>query len=189
MPRQLNPKTLLQLRIELDYTKPAIWRSVWVPDSITLMKLHSVIQESMGWWDSHLHEFDLAGLRYGAIDPDWGDELDLIEEKRKKLLKVLGSRKKFSYVYDFGDSWLHRITLEQTLPMIKPQHHALCVAGENACPPEDMGGVPGYYGFLDVIADPDHEEHAEMLQWCGGSFDPGFFDIHATNESLKRIRL
>ncbi len=189
MSPRLNPETLLQLRIELTYTEPTIWRCVLIPDTITLVQLHSVIQESMGWWNSHLHEFDIAGLRYGMIDPDWDDDPELINEARKKLLKVLGRRKKFNYIYDFGDSWLHRITLEKIYPMVKPQRYALCVGGENACPPEDVGGVPGYYEFLDVIANPDHEEYEQMLEWCGGSFNPESFDINATNANLKRIRL
>lgn len=73
--------------------------------------------------------------------------------------------------------------------MIKPQRYALCVAGENACPPEDVGGMPGYYDILHVISSPDHEEHEEMLEWCGGSFNPQFFDIDATNTILKHIKL
>jgi hypothetical protein len=189
MPKRLNPQTLLQLRVELRGIEPVIWRCVLVPDTITLVKLHAVIQAAMGWWDSHLHEFDIAGLRYGMTDPEWDMDLELIDEARKKLLKVLGNRRQFDYLYDFGDSWLHRITLERTLPMTKPQRYAVCVAGENACPPEDVGGVPGYYDFLHVISNPDHEEHEEMLEWCGGSFNPLHFDIDATNTVLKHIKL
>jgi len=143
----------------------------------------------MGWRDNHLHEFDIVGLRYGMTDPEWDMDLELIGEARKKLLKVLGHRRKFDYLYDFGDSWLLRITLERTLSMIKPQHYAVCVAGENACPPEDVGGVRGYYNFLHVISNPDYEEHEEMLAWCGGSFNPLHFDIDATNTVLKHIKL
>lgn len=189
MSRRLNPQSLLQLRIELLHIEPAIWRVVLVPDSITLVQLHAVIQDAMGWWNSHLHEFDIGGLRYGMIDPDWDDDPELINEARKKLLNVLGNRRTFRYLYDFGDSWLHRITLEKQLPLIKPQRYAVCMAGENACPPEDVGGAPGYFEFVEVISDPSHEEHESMLTWCGGQFDPRFFDIDATNERLKRIKL
>ena len=189
MPQRLNPQTLLQLRIELRYTDPMIWRRVLVPDTITLVQLHAVIQESMGWWNSHLHEFDIVGLRYGMTDPEWDVDPELINEARKKLLKVIGHGKQFDYLYDFGDSWLHRITLEKILPMIQPQRYAVCVGGENACPPEDVGGVPGYYNFLDVISNPDHEAFEEMIEWCGGLFNPEFFDIDATNTKLKRVRL
>lgn len=143
----------------------------------------------MGWWDYHLHEFEIGGLRYGIPDPEWDLGPELINEARKKLLTVLGNRRTFDYLYDFGDSWLHRITLEERLPMRQPQRYALCVAGENARPPEDVGGIPGYYELLEVIADPSHEEHESMVEWCGGSFDPRRFDIDAANESLKRIKV
>jgi hypothetical protein len=189
MTKTLAPATLLQLRISLKYSNPAIWRVVLVPDSITLVQLHQVIQEAMGWWSGHLHEFDIAGRRYGMIDPEWDEDPELLNEARKSLLKVLGGKKKFLYLYDFGDSWLHEITLEAQLPMIKAQRYATCLMGENACPPEDVGGLPGYYEFLEVIADTENEEHEDMLEWCGGSFDPKAFDVDAINEQLKRIKL
>ena len=122
MSQRQKPQTLLQLRIELRYTDPMIWRRVLVPDTITLVQLHAVIQESMGWSNSHLHEFEIAGLRYGMTDSEWDVDPELINEERKELLKVLGDQKQFDYLYDFGDSWLHRITLEKILPMIEPQY-------------------------------------------------------------------
>lgn len=186
---RLKPQNQLQLRMELCHFNPVIWRVVLVPDTITLVQLHNVIQDAMGWWNSHLHEFDIGGLRYGMIDPEWDDDRALINEARKKLLKVLGHLRQFDYVYDFGDFWQHKIKLERTLPMVKPQRYAVCIAGENACPPEDVGGMPGYYEFLEAISSPDHEEHERMLEWCGGSFNPQFFDIDATNTRLKHIRM
>ena len=188
MPNKPAP-TSLQLRIELKHTSPAIWRVVVVPDSITLVQLHQVIQEAMGWSNSHLHEFDIAGSRYGMTDPDWDLDPELINEARKKLVKVLYGKKKFHYLYDFGDSWLHEITVEDQRPATKPLRYAMCLYGENQCPPEDVGGVPGYYQFLDVLSDPDHEEYEEMLEWYGGEFDPQSFDLEAVSEGLKRIKL
>ncbi len=189
MSQRLNPQTLLQLRIELMHTEPVIWRTVLVPDTITLVKLHAVIQTAMGWCGGHLHEFEIDGLNYGQIDPDWGMDPEPINEARKRLLKVLGNRRHFHYLYDFGDAWWHRITLEATLPMTQPQRYAQCVAGENACPPEDVGGVPGYYEFLDAINDPAHEEHDSMMEWYGVPFDPELFDVDVTNAQLKQIKL
>ncbi|MFC1665963.1 plasmid pRiA4b ORF-3 family protein [Pseudomonadota bacterium] len=177
------------MRIELQHIQPLIWRCVVVPDTITLVQLHAVIQDTMGWWHAHLHEFQIGHQRYGQLDPDWDTDPELINEARKRLLTVLGSKKIFRYAYDFGDDWQHRITLEQQLPLFKPQRYALCVSGENACPPEDVGGVPGYAEFLDAIADPTHEEHESMLEWCGGSFVPTHFDIEAANDNLKKIKL
>lgn len=66
-------RTLVQLRVELQHLKPAIWRRLLVPATISLARLHQVLQIAMGWTDSHLHEFDIGGTRYGIPDPDWPD--------------------------------------------------------------------------------------------------------------------
>ena len=61
---------ILQVRIELRGTKPKVWRRVLVPQTITLLKLHLVIQAAFGWEHSHLHEFIAGdGKRYGSPDP------------------------------------------------------------------------------------------------------------------------
>ena len=188
MPSRLSPQSLLQLRIELLGTEPLVWRCILVPDTITLVRLHAVIQESMGWGYGHLHEFEIGGQRYG--EPyDWDDDPGLINEARKRLRTVLGRRKTLHYLYDFGDSWQHKITLEKRLSLNKPHRYAQCLAGENACPPEDVGGIPGYYEFLEAMADPDHEEHLACMEWWDGSFDPAHFDLHNTNIQLKQIKL
>jgi len=187
-----GPRSLLLLRIELEHSSPAIWRSVLVPDNITLVKLHRVFQEVMGWRDYHLHEFIIDHRHYGMVDPDdpfadLGPEL--ISEKRKKLEKVLGRTKRFEYIYDYGDNWRHTITLENRLPLTSAQPSISCIGGEMACPPEDVGGTGGYFEFLEAMADPQHEEHENMMQWWGGAFDPGGFDIFRVNERLKQIKL
>ena len=64
-----------------------------------------------------------------------------------------------------------------------------CLDGANACPPEDVGGPPGYEELLDAIRDPRHEEHAAMLEWCGGAFDPTIFDIARVNDTLHQFKL
>lgn len=187
-----GPRSLLLLRIELEHSSPAIWRSVLVPDNITLVKLHRVFQEVMGWHDCHLHEFIIDHRHYGMVDPDdpfadLGPEL--ISEKRKKLEKVLGQNKRFEYIYDYGDNWRHTITLENRLPLTSAQPSITCIGGEMACPPEDVGGLGGYFEFLEAMADPRHEEHENMMRWWGETFDPGTFDILLANERLKQIKL
>lgn len=182
----------LQLYIELEHIKPKIWRRMLVPDTITLVQLHRVIQVVMGWTDSHLHEFEIAGGIYGMVDSDWPD-YDVNDERRKRLTKLLehklGHNKTFTYLYDLGDSWLHRLTLEEIQPVSDLQRHAICVDGENASPPEDVGGPPGYVNFIDAILNPRHEAHEDMLEWYGESFDPSHFDLNQTNQALKQITL
>lgn len=189
--RRLGPTALLQLRIELEHSQPLIWRTVAVPDNITLVKLHSVIQAAMGWWGGHLHEFVIDHHHYGQVfdgEPYMDIGPELIDERRKKLLNALGRQRQFEYLYDFGDSWWHKIRLEGTLPLTTPRPQALCLTGEMACPPEDVGGLPGYFEFVEAVSNPLHEEHAAMLDWCGGHFDPTHFDLTETNLRLQHIK-
>jgi hypothetical protein len=190
--RRLGPTALLELRIELEQSQPLIWRTVAVPDNITLVKLHSVIQAAMGWWGGHLHEFVIDHCHYGHRfdeDPFMDIGPELIDERRKKLLKVLGRKRQFEYLYDFGDSWWHKIRVEGVLPLMTPRPQALCLAGEMACPPEDVGGLGGYFEFLEAVANPLHEEHDAIVEWCGGKFDPAHFDVTETNLRLQHIKL
>ena len=129
---------LLLLHIELKGIDPVIWRRVVVPETITLGRLHSVIQIAMGWEGGHLHEFEIAGENYGIPDPDgWGPPV--ISEQRKKLISVLYGKKTFRYVYDFGDNWELRIKVEKTLPAIIFPQVPCCIDGANRRPPEDIG--------------------------------------------------
>ncbi|MCP4276047.1 MAG: plasmid pRiA4b ORF-3 family protein [Gammaproteobacteria bacterium] len=189
---QIGPQSLLQLRIELEHSNPSIWRSMLVPDNITLVKLHWVIQEVMGWYDYHLHEFIIDHRRYGIVgpnDPNWDLAPELINEKRKNLEKVRGQKKQFEYIYDYGDNWLHTITLENRLPLTSARSSVVCIGGEMAYPPEDVGGLGGYFEFLEAMTDPQHEEHESVMQWWGEAFDPRAFDIMLVNEKLKQIKL
>lgn len=178
---------LLLLHIELKWIEPAIWRRVAVPESITLGKLHTVIQVAMGWENGHLHEFEIADKKYGIPDPDgWGPPVH--PEARKTLIKALSGEKTFLYLYDFGDGWEHQITLEKVLPTSACPQVPYCIDGANACPPEDVGGGGGYAEFLDAMADPDHPEHEAMTEWYGEDFNPTAFDIKLANKWLKAIK-
>ena len=176
-------KKYVSLRIELLHIKPLIWRRLMVPASIPLPDLHLAILGAMGWTDSHLHQFEIDGKSYG--EPDEYGEVDIIPEKGKKLSAVLDKDVgEFLYQYDFGDNWQHRIVIEQTQAAHPAWSGPLCVAGERACPPEDIGGTHGYQAFLEAIADPNHDEHVHLLSWVGGIFDPEGFDINAANDRI-----
>jgi Plasmid pRiA4b ORF-3-like protein len=183
------PAQIYQLRIELQYLKPAIWRRVLVPGSIKLSKFHVVILWSMGWQGGHMHEFVIGQTNYGEPDPEFPQVPPVVREDRVTLQQALGGLKTIRYIYDFGDDWEHKIKLEKTLPFDPEMKHPQCIAGQYACPPEDVGGVDGYIDFLDAIRNPAHEEHASMLEWVGGGFDPLTFDLDETNERLSEIKL
>jgi len=143
----------------------------------------------MGWTNSHLHEYEIARQRYGTPDDYYPDEEPVIDERRVRLKPLLESGlRRFIYVYDFGDHWEHIVTVED-LMMPKPDAPSVqCTAGENACPPEDVGSTGGYANFLAILRDPNHEEYADTLTWAGGAFDPAAFDLAAANERLAVIK-
>jgi len=188
--RRTAPQRIYQLLVRLAEIEPAIWRRLWVPDTLTLAKLDRVIQAAMGWTNSHLHSFQIEGRRYGMRNDDWDLDPDLLEDKKFRLADVLGSQvREFEYVYDFGDDWSHLVSVEQVLqPQEDVNTWPMCIAGANACPPEDVGGTPGYMDFLHAMRDPAHEEHGAMWLWWGGPFDPSGFDLNAANLALRRLR-
>lgn len=188
-----SPKTvpeLLQLKIELEGITPAIWRRILVPASITLPRLHRVIQRAMGWRDYHLHEFRLAGERYGIPDPhfDWGKPPR--SEQRVRLGATLGRASSFQYTYDFGDNWCHRIIVEERLPYDPSEVTTpRCTGGANACPPDDVGGIDGYEAFIAVMANPGHPDHQDMTEWHDGPFARQHFDLGKVNRMLSKIKV
>lgn len=105
-------------------------------------------------------------------------------------MKELGSRGEFEYRYDMGDGWRHRIVIESSPTSWTDEDLPLpvCVAGENACPPEDVGGPFGYARLLEVLADQKHEQHADMMRWIGGVFDPKGFDLNRINREFKSAK-
>jgi len=184
---QSTSKTVYQLKITLKDARPPIWRRVQVASEKTLGKLHQVIQEAMGWTNSHLHAFLIGGEEYGQPMPEY--DFDVKNEQRVKLSQIItGEKFKFLYTYDMGDSWEHEILVEKVLPADLQVRYPVCITGKRACPPEDCGGVWGYAEFLEAIQNPDHPEHESMLEWIGGEFDSEFFDLDAINRMLRQIR-
>lgn len=185
------PQEIYQLKVTLRYTRPPIWRRLLVPAGVTLEVLHDVLQGAMGWYDSHLHEFRIGQKRFGKPDPE--DDLMGLpaagNEGTAHLFMVLGKAKaKALYTYDFGDSWDHVIVVEKVLPPETGVAYPICVGGKLHCPPEDCGGVPGYYNLLEAISDPAHREHEEMLDWLGGSYDPEDFSVDDVNQRLAPLQ-
>lgn len=188
-PKSRTPPSVYQLHVELEYIRPAIWRRLWVPGKLSLAKLDQVIQVAMGWMNSHLHAFDIGDVRYTRPSPDWPDE-DERDERRFDLAGALADgTTEFVYTYDFGDDWRHHVRVEAILAPDEKNSRATCIAGANACPPEDVGGPPGYEEFLQVMADPNDPEHRHTWDWYGGPFDAAAFDLNAVNARLRQLRL
>lgn len=175
------------VRIELMGSDPLIWREVEVPTSITLKVLHDIIQIVMNWFDYHLWEFTIDERRYGLpIKDDWR-KTPLIDATKVRLRDVLKSRKTLvDYRYDFGDSWEHRLTVTNIRPGKPGLSYPRYIAGELNAPPEDCGGIPGFYEMLDVVADPSHEGHNHLVTWLDG-YDPKVIDELPLKFGLSRI--
>jgi len=178
---------IYRIKVTLRGSKPPIWRRILVRSGISLAKLHRILQVVMGWHDYHLHQFTVGRTYYAVPHPDYGFEVR--DERRVKLNQIVrGEGFKFSYEYDFGDSWEHIVLLEKVLPPEPAQHYPVCIKGRLACPPEDVGGIWGYYGFLEATQNPKHLEHEDMLEWIGGEFDPEAFDLQAINTGLRALQ-
>ncbi len=174
-----------QLRIDLKGAKPPIWRRILIDASGTLYDLHCAIQGAFGWYNGHLHGFYKGRTFFGIPDDEFTSH-EAVDEQKTLIANVLGYEGDvLDYEYDFGDGWEHRIKLEKILAEAPTKTLPVCIKGKNARPPEDVGGLWGYYDFLEAINDPEHPDHAEMAEWIGDeSYDPTWFDIKETNEMM-----
>ena len=174
--------SIYELKITLRDTRPPVWRRLRVRSDLTLFKLHSILQFVMGWMDGHMHQFVVRGKVYGRVDPEFPES----ENEKKVLLDQVLRKPKDSlvYEYDFGDGWEHTVVLEQVLEAAPGGKYPYVVEGKRACPPEDCGGTGGYDRLLEALADTTHPEHAEAVEWVGGSFDPEAFDVGEINRGF-----
>lgn len=181
---------IYQLKVTLLGTKPPIWRRLLVPADLTLAQLHNVLQTGMGWDDEHMHEFRVGQHRFGHPEPaDPFMRMPRVESERTALLSAVLQRAgaKMIYTYDLGDSWEHSVLLEKRLSAELHATYPICTDGQLACPPEDCGGIPGYYDLLDALADPSHPRHEELQDWIG-DFDPEAFSADQVNRHLSPAR-
>ncbi|MCL5669524.1 MAG: plasmid pRiA4b ORF-3 family protein [Gammaproteobacteria bacterium] len=177
---------IYQIKITLKHSRPPIWRRIQVSGDTKLRKLHDILQVAMGWTDSHLHAFLAGGMDYGMPDPEFPG--DMKNERNVRLDRIADEGDTLIYEYDFGDGWEHELKVEKVMPAAPGAHYPICLAGKRACPPEDCSGIPGYEHLLDVLGNPDDEEHADMRDWLGEELDPEAFDLKEVNDALQEIR-
>jgi len=189
---QLAAGWTYQVRVDVVGAKPPIWRRLELPGSTTLAQLHHVLQASFGWGGGHLHEFTAHRTRYGV--PDGVSIRPTVDESLVTLGQILERPgQHLDYQYDFGDSWEHRLVVEQ-IDHSRYGPVAVCTGGRRAAPFEDSGGVPGYEHLCAALLDPSHPDHAHYVEWVGYelgavTFDPGAFDKAALNRVLAGILL
>lgn len=178
---------IARLRISLDDIEPMIWRTVDMPVTGSLRMLHDVIQAAMGWQDYHLWQFEAGDRLYGVPDSHWPDR-DLAAAKTVRLGALIDRGVRcLTYTYDMGDDWRHTVAIEDVGQGDPGEHYPRFVAGERRCPPEDVGGFPGFEMFLDAMADPSHEEHAHLRKWYGGPFNADDIDAEAAKRRIATI--
>ncbi|MCH8550031.1 MAG: plasmid pRiA4b ORF-3 family protein [Balneolaceae bacterium] len=174
-----------QIKLELAGSKPNIWRKLLIPADMLLSDLHKVIQTTMGWTNSHLHQF-IKGRVFlePPMDDDFMDStgIDYTDYTADSLLEKKND--KISYEYDFGDGWEHIITLENVIENYKGTL-PVCTGGAMNCPPEDVGGIGGFQEFKKALKNPSHLEHEIYKKWIGEHYDPEYFDSEEINKMLK----
>ncbi len=177
------PPEVFQLKVTLMGTMPPIWRRLLAPANLTLAQLHDVLQAAMGWQDCHMHEFCAGQRHFGKPNPeDRLMRMPPVENERTVHLSNVLSR------VGAKASWEHGIVLEKRLPADPGTAYPVCTGGERACPPEDCGGIPGFYDLLDALGDPTHEQHDELQDWVEDNYDPDFFSIDDVNQILIPLR-
>lgn len=178
---------IYECKVSLKGLIPPIWRKFRVTSDITLHRLHLTLQTVMGWGNYHYYEFIINGTEYGEPDNIFWPHLKAA--RRVRLNQVVQAEGcKFIYIYDFSDDWQHVIKVEKILPAESTSYHPICLAGRRACPPEEAGGIYEYTHLLEIIENPNNEEHAEVMEWLGGAFDPEAFDVERINRVLRGIR-
>jgi hypothetical protein len=172
-----------QFKIALKGVRPPVWRRIQVPSNYSFWDLHVAIADAMGWADYHLHMFRMRHPSAGNMvyvappDDDFPPTAQTFEETDERIdLWFSPGNPTATYEYDFGDGWEHTVRLEKILPRAKDAIYPALVKGKRACPPEDVGGPPGYERFLEIIKDPSHPDHNMMMEWSGEGFDPEYFD-------------
>ncbi len=187
----VKPSPMYQIKVTLLDSDPPIWRRLRVPGNFSLGRLDQVIQAAMGWTNSHAHMFAAGPVLFGDPDQDWDEK---VQDERKVRLATIANEPGAAliYEYDMGDSWRHEIVVEEVAADPGALAVPTCVAGERACPPEDCGGIGGYYDMLERLRDPGSDDHDETRAWIedatGGPFDTDAFDLKAANRALKRLR-
>ena len=173
--------------------EPKITRTIDLPMGLNFAQIHEVLQVAFGWTDSHLHQFNIGGIIYGAPEFDEDGVFDnrIFDATGLRLIDIVFPYDPddrpitILYEYDFGDGWRHLLRLER-LPREEGVKYPRCIAGARSGPPEDVGGTSGYADFLEAWLDPHHEDHKAMRRWVGRKFEPEQCNLDAINKAIAK---
>ena len=178
-----------QFRIEIKNSKPPIWRRCIVPAGVTFSQLSLIFDIVMGWSGYHLSRFEFYHL---GLQLEEEDELfdflprgdfSLLVSSKTYINEYMERESWFTYTYDFGDYWDHRVTIEKII-IDYPNNYPIVTKYKGDCPIEDSGGIQGYYQCLEIMADEEHPEHEERRKWADMQ---GYsrYNIDEVNNELK----
>jgi hypothetical protein len=189
-------KNVYIMRVALLDIRPPIWRKMRLPGNATLSDLSDSILVAMGWDNDHLHGYNIRGETFKGIP---FDDIDLDGDKDDSLYTLdsfeFSVKEHFLYVYDFGDNWRHKITIQKILPAneVENPEAIVCLGGKRAGPPEDCGGFIGYYDILEIVeklaAKPDEKLSADDEEYYGWlrDYKPDYFDAREVNKKLGKV--
>ena len=175
------------LNVQLLDVEPTVQRRIVVSSDTLLPKLHKILQAVMGWEDAHMHQFIVGRTFYCSPIPEFME--NAVNSKAVKIGQLLQRKgSKILYEYDFGDGWMHEIKLEKTVDPNDYPTLPLCLAGENACPPEDCGGPWGFAELMETLKHPEDPGYPDAIEWLGEDYSPQLFDLEAVQKMLKRLQ-
>jgi len=176
------------LHISIAFSDPLIWRRIQVPGAYTLAQLHDVIQLSMGWSDSNVHQFLVGKISYEpTMRTNVPRESKRFDEYKYKLYTLEeGMHFMFTYLYDAGEGWEHEIRLEEVVPPTRQLTHPILLSGEMACPPETVGDIHEYHKLLTDLQSPEKQNQINLYELTGRpDFDPNYFDLEAAKKRVS----
>jgi hypothetical protein len=177
-------------KVDLLNSEPLVTRTFKVSSETTLYLMHHIIQALMEWKNYHLYEFSINNLLFADIrlvDEEFGDFKDVKTIQLEDVFSKTGT--KATYLYDFGDGWKHQLELIEISN--EPQNELLpaFISGQNACPPEDCGGVYRYLEIIEILGDPSHEEYESIKEWIGPKFNAVKLNSHSIIKELGNLGL
>lgn len=179
--------TGVRIKVTLADVEPEVMRRIAVPLTMKLDRLHLTLQAALGWTNSHLYAFHAGGLSWGVLDPDFAEVMGDVAKTRLYDVVAATGAKTIRYTYDFGDAWEHKIKLEKWVENASMEGLPLLLDAKGRCPPEDVGGAPGYELFRAALNHPAHPEHASMRRWIGHDYDLDFVDRNALENAVDAL--
>ncbi|QGU00304.1 hypothetical protein SYNTR_1710 [Candidatus Syntrophocurvum alkaliphilum] len=117
-----------------------------------------------------------------------------IEVRKPTGIKVddyLEKYKEIRYTYDFGDGWHFKVKLEKIVNDYYFGFPSLLDGAETA-PPEDVGGIHGFYEFMEIYRDKNHPKHKAMQEWAESiyfkEYDPDWINKRLKGLNYKKTQ-